>query len=1420
MWPLQRQIDKQFSQLQKYAVEIVETYVDRKIRYESISPSIFRSIDIRNLEVLDDDGQPLLIINDLRIHYSILKLLSGAPLQSIREISIENSSISFDQEKDQHLYELLMNLVNRSNSVISKNAESGLSDKIELPPIVISGRNLSIEYSSSLLDLSLSKLFFEFGEGESSFPVSVRSDLNVGLHNDLPIKTYQSHIELDGTVASDISWFEGVLNSDKIGTNLFRMNQFTLSAVFRDDQFSIRKIQDKSPIDLEFSYDLVNSVFAGQFSCEDFVLLDQFRPINEFQFLTDWIRTPVTGNGSIVFSPNDGGLSYELVLNSFLNNQYTPGRIDIALDSFGTMEEFSFNYLNLATSFGKLRYTGDLTFNNRKIPFPSGRFELIGIQASDDFVIDGSGYVSDLGNSLELGFDRFRVNQIHFESLTAGLNIMQEHINFSVFAALPQNTMLELPQQISLDGILRYDDSPYLQAGLHLEDLKVDELLTGLFPESYSPNGILKDFRLSAPFFLYTDFDKISISAPAVDVRDTIGHYMSFSLSGNNQFLDLFDLESTVLGYDVAGNCRLQLENENLSYNGSFNIMGIPYSFSGNYLLGESLILQGDYDLSVLAVHQNQQIGISVKVGDFPVPLQDNTVFISLAGTGYYRDPQDWSFSSFDSVLSNLPFFHGSQELAVAIEATPKQVFLSSIRFSGIGKTLEGAGRISLEIPGALSGWVVLADENSEESLNGLFSYSDAIVNADFELKEFNLARTVDLPVRGLLTGRFNVKGDLVDPVIEADAQLVNGEMNNIPLGLDINFLMDDHRIDVRYLRLDYLFGRLQKVRGTYFFKTGEFAVSGDLQTNLQDFALQAKVGIKGSTPPVASKADLVYLGDQNFEAAFDLSKISFRQKEYQAWSIRIERFEDLITAVGGPDDALRATLTTDGSFSMTSSAPLPLRFNTEGTLVDGFADFELSDFYVDFSGIQEFLVFPFFNPYQGIGVGAFTITGSINDPDFYGYLELKNTYADIIAIPENLGPINTVLTIDEKLITSNPIRLETGQNDALAYVEFGIDRWIPSAYLIDLYSLSDEGIHVDTAIASLAFNGYATGNFKIEGNANQAVLSGDLVAQSCQITIGDGQNVDPQFPTWKREGAFFNLIVDLDFTTGSDVHFLYPSEILPIIRAYADTGQSISIDFDSLSNTLDVKGSVDIKSGEMFYFKRNFYLKEGRIDFAETMEKMNPMISARAEMRDVSSVGDPVTITLTLDNNPLKDLQPRFSSSPSLTNEEILSILGGVSFASDSTQSFGVEEAVLYTTDLLGQVSFIRQFEDQVKDLLNLDMFSIRTQLVQNILLDRVFTPDPETVSFGRYLENTTLFIGKYLGENIFLESLFRFRTEDDSNGIFGVNSEMLRLEAEINMEIKTPIVQIDLGLRPDFFNIEKDFLNPSIGFRWGYSY
>jgi hypothetical protein len=208
---------------------------------------------------------------------------------------------------------------------------------------------------------------------------------------------------------------------------------------------------------------------------------------------------------------------------------------------------------------------------------------------------------------------------------------------------------------------------------------------------------------------------------------------------------------------------------------------------------------------------------------------------------------------------------------------------------------------------------------------------------------------------------------------------------------------------------------------------------------------------------------------------------------------------------------------------------------------------------------------------------------------------------------------------------------------------------------------------------------------------------------------------------------------------------------------------------------------------------------------FRENELRFAPRLTARAETRDRNEEG-PVTISLIVDNAPLFDFTARFESSPPLSQMEILALMGQSLTGSQNDDNANANQrerafAIVNSgADMLAQFTVGRWVERQVRNFLQLDMFSLRTQVVQNFF-SRVpglsLQPVDRNGALGNYLlDNTTLSGGKYIGQDLFLQGMLSMRYDANKETLGG-----LTFQQNYGFELQGPVYKgLNFRIRWDF--------------------
>jgi hypothetical protein len=533
------------------------------------------------------------------------------------------------------------------------------------------------------------------------------------------------------------------------------------------------------------------------------------------------------------------------------------------------------------------------------------------------------------------------------------------------------------------------------------------------------------------------------------------------------------------------------------------------------------------------------------------------------------------------------------------------------------------------------------------------------------------------------------------------------------------------------------------------------------------------------------------------------------------------EESPGIIRVSGGPQDMLRLELTETGGlsgiFTASLSNPSPVQGNITGILDGTEIDAWATDVYIDLGELWELTpinkeVVTFTG---GFISGETRLYGSIFDPEFEGLAWGSGVTMSLPQyVPAEIGPGSGEITLEGSEIAFGPLGALCGNGSGVLSGWIRFSRWIPS---FNLDIMVNNPIPFDFNISGIIAKGTVSGqaNLLME-NTETLTITGSVEVSDTELTINPDEIA--------KSRAGLNRLTDLDIITdvyvsaGRRVEFLWPNVDMPMLRAYGDIGTGVRIVGDSRIPQFTLDGDVALRGGELYYLQRSFYIREGQIFFNGNDPAIDPLISARAEIRDRNDDG-PVTIAMIVDNTPLSTLatsMPRFESSPALSQMEIYTLLGQVpALGVEYSEQENVTVFTRTVTELVVQTVFVRRVERQVRNILGVDMFSFRTQILQNAIFEAVRNREPEEQpsTMGNYLDNTAIFIGKYIGTSLFFQTMLSFRYDQYQTEYGG-----MKLEPDIGLDLRTPLFDVRWNISPQ--HPENLYVNDqSISLVWHWS-
>jgi hypothetical protein len=431
-----------------------------------------------------------------------------------------------------------------------------------------------------------------------------------------------------------------------------------------------------------------------------------------------------------------------------------------------------------------------------------------------------------------------------------------------------------------------------------------------------------------------------------------------------------------------------------------------------------------------------------------------------------------------------------------------------------------------------------------------------------------------------------------------------------------------------------------------------------------------------------------------------------------------------------------------------------------------------------------------------GYATASVQIRGSLGDPEFFGAAYGQSVRLRVPQfLAEDVRPIVPMIeSIEGNEMRFGPLPASVGEGMGMVSGWFRFDRWIPNIFSIDITVPRDTPLPFKFDIQGVLAQGNVAGTMNIAMEDLTVKVIGDLTPSETEISLDAVEMALAQ-----QQDVFGSLlipvVVDIGITAGRKVEFLWPTREFPILQASADMGTRAQVTADSLARRFSFTGDVKLRSGEVFYFERNFYIRNGLLSFKEDERSFDPRITVRAEARDRSSEG-PVTISMVVDNAPLLSFTARFESVPALSQAEIFSLLGqNITGAPQGGEDGTIKNAFLPATDILSQFQMFRRWQGAARDFLRLDMLSFRTQVLQNAVFQATGLQDPidRNNLVSNYFDNTSVFIGKYIGSDMFAQFMGSLRYDANKVDWGGYT-----FEPDFGIELQSPLGSFRWNLVP----------------------
>jgi hypothetical protein len=734
-------------------------------------------------------------------------------------------------------------------------------------------------------------------------------------------------------------------------------------------------------------------------------------------------------------------------------------------------------------------------------------------------------------------------------------------------------------------------------------------------------------------------------------------------VSGTDQRFDLTEGRVTWAGGGVLFNGYADFSRpREVSFSMMANYRDLSYFFEG-LLDSRSLDIQGSYGLRAnFSAGGGGAFSGSIEAADLPIPFRGQYARLNLQSSLRYESPRLWSFS-----LDRLEI------LDILSPASPA----SSFRMSG-GIDQDGALFPVIaydDSKGALNGRALFSWARDFSGLTGNLNLEDEqgmeryALEALYGEKHLDLQLNASLAQLGrFLAGSYNAQADgglhlswdSIDS-FQADINLrsLRARFLDGDFRASASAALDNEEFMLRDLRLSY--GGLEaempvfSVNRTASRAEAEALVRGGAAGRILAlaFSMDAEFAPSGSWLEFSRALQSLRGGIHVSEAQLDTLRSG------EPFDFLFSREGPVLSLSGGPRNMIRLQIDGNGAFYAGFSSPSPIRGSITGTISPKTIEAQTPDLYIDLAGLWHFIPVNTDVSFSGGFVSAaLEIRGPLGDPEFFGQARGSSLRIQVPAyISQDILPVPFSVDIEGNEMTFGPVPATVGGGAAIVGGWFRFDRWIPNIFGMNIQVSPETPIPFDIDITGFLAHGDVSGGLELTMEDLIFGVTGDLTVNNTEVGLDIAEIVRAQgmdmFADIRNP-----VVLDLHVTTGKKVEFLWPSAGFPILQANADMGTRVNVTTDTLGRRFSLTSDVKIRSGEIFYFERSFYIREGSLSFRENEIQFDPRISVRAEVRDRTNEG-PVTISMIVENAPLLSFTARFESSPPLSQMEIFALLG-----------------------------------------------------------------------------------------------------------------------------------------------------------------
>lgn len=1429
--PVKKMINRGVNERAGLFASFLKDNLGLSITYETLSPSILSSFYIRNIKIYDEEKNVLLTINKTRINYSLMNVLRRNLQKGISSITVDGIDVDIDE---------MIKLAERiqGNAELQINYEQ-LKRQI---PGNIKLKNVNLEYADENYTTFLGVKTISLSNPDNKNTMDFQASVNFTADVKTIKQNFSGKMDISGSFTEHFNDSQLNVKLRDLTNGDYKINKLNFHASYSDGIAEIHTIQAVNPISFGCFYDFRSSDLNLQ------VRMEKLRPVSVIsansrqQQLKKLKNLSVDTNTIVKCNVKEKTLNFISDTKAFIPQELFPGGMNLSMSVFGDEHKAELTDFTIdgqrCTAASKLSYIYDTQ-------------QLSGYIEVPEFILDNGNVISTelYFDPLDKGFMAFSpqifIGPRALTALQFTLNPQDDSYDFNFEVYDYSHPEEAEPGALKIDGSF-LKDSKYIQTNITLNSIYLDGItnLAGQFlPENqaqqlFNMSDTLYPYLISGDVYASTDLKTFSYNVPYVILANSTkdNQALMFAVNGTDRNIQLNELSFIMGKYSLEATASLDRapDSSDMFFSADINADSVPYHFSGSFM-PEVCTITGDYGTDVeIHFDENNEFNGHVNLRNLPLKLMGTSLIVTTESNFSYDTENGPQIQ-----LSNLEI----EEAGNSISSNPKVVMsgnatrygaaIDSIAYTDLYSVLQGSADVMLNVNNkvfdSLGIMLNLRNPFTEEgiTIDGSISNPDHVsftkenivkniyMNLQMQMKNFSLNRfVVQKNDNNLVTGMVYASGTLEHPYLSLNLDSFGLLCAADMLTGNGNIVIEDRDLTVNDLNVAYTNIKINNIQAQGSLTDMWFESSGDLNIGAAGKSIHSPLHLsignavipEGSSVPDYLTATLT---------ATELSG-SLMKKSFPA-SISLIYANNVCNIFSSDNIGINGTYNKDGILELTLDNKSFLTGKIGGLVNFQSMNLEIYDFMMNlpeafkYMNIDELMLVE-----TGVLTADFVLTGSVDDPDINGSVNILSPAAKLPLLTKqrmftsaiNISVINNEFHMPETIFFAKNNQRLAGEFTVL------LNKWSLDHIEASLKTYKNDQFHVNLKTSEISLDANLIADLDLFFENNVLEVNGKISGENVDAGANLFALSNLTSSSYEEIENPLMIIADLDISLGTHASV----QLDPVIRCVFVPNTNILININQPAGSYMINGALNLKSGDLSYLNRNFYIKSGAIKFNKN-DITNPIITLNAETREKDDNQQTVKIILSVEDQYLKNLQPKFSSVPPKSETEIRGLLGQIVLA-DSDDAV---DLIFAASDYALQSTIMRQAENKLRELLNFDIFSVRTNVLKNtynLSVSRNLTGG--NISIGNFLDNTTVYIGKYLGTSLYVDAMLHLsyenggiKTKDSSDGV-------LTFQPEIGMELESPFANIRINMAPDLNALLKNQFVPStsVTLSWKFTY